>query len=48
VVGQTRIQALDDAARAVMARYWRVIDPGSGMIRRMWLRAVRDRAERES
>jgi hypothetical protein len=42
---ETRIRALDEASRRTMARYWRVIYPGSGLIRRMWLRAVRDRAE---
>jgi hypothetical protein len=29
-----------------MARYWRLIYPGTGLIRRMWLNAVRDRAAR--
>jgi hypothetical protein len=42
---ETRIYATDDAARRTMARYWRMIYPGSGMIRRMWLRAIRDRAD---
>jgi hypothetical protein len=46
VVTETRIRATDDSARRTMGRYWRVIYPGSGMIRRMWLNAIRDRAER--
>ena len=45
IVTETRIRATDEAARRIMARYWRVIYPGSGMIRRMWLNAARDRAE---
>ena len=46
VVTETRIRATDDSARRIMARYWRLIYPGSGMIRRMWLNAIRDRAQR--
>lgn len=42
---ETRVLATDDAATRTMARYWRVIYPGSGIIRRMWLNAVRRRAE---
>ena len=45
ITTETRIRATDDAGRRTMARYWRVIYPGSGMIRRMWLNAARDRAE---
>ncbi len=41
----TRVDATDDASRATFARYWRVIAPGSGLIRLMWLRAVKVRAE---
>ncbi len=46
VTTETRVLATDDAARRIMARYWRLIYPGSGMIRRMWLNATRARAER--
>jgi hypothetical protein len=46
LVTETRVLATDDAGREVMKRYWRLIYPGSGMIRRMWLRAARERAER--
>jgi hypothetical protein len=46
VTTETRVLATDSAARGIMARYWRLIYPGSGMIRRMWLNAIRDRAER--
>jgi hypothetical protein len=46
VLTETRVHALDDASRRTMARYWRAIYPGSGLIRRCWLSAIRDRAER--
>jgi hypothetical protein len=42
---ETRIQATDEDARRSFGRYWRVIHPGSALIRRVWLRAVRRRAE---
>ena len=42
---ETRVFANGAAARRRFAAYWRVIYPGSALIRRMWLRAVRDRAE---
>jgi len=42
---ETRIYATDDATRRRFAAYWRVIYPGSALIRIMWLRAVRRRAE---
>lgn len=43
VTTETRVQATDDAARRKMAKYWRLIYPGSGMIRRSMLQAVRHR-----
>lgn len=42
---ETRCLANDDAARRVFARYWRVIYPGSAIIRRVWLDAIIARAE---
>lgn len=42
----TRVYATDARARRRFARYWRVIYPGSAIIRRQWLAAVRRRAER--
>jgi len=45
VTTETRIFATDASARRRFARYWRVIYPGSALIRRMWLRAVKRRAE---
>ena len=43
---ETRVLGNDAAGRRKMAAYWRVIYPGSATIRRMWLRAVKSRAER--
>jgi hypothetical protein len=43
---ETRVHATDASSRRAFARYWRVIYPGSSLIRRMWLRAVKERAER--
>jgi hypothetical protein len=45
VVTETRVFAADDSARRKMARYWAFIYPGSGLIRRSLLEAIRDRAE---
>lgn len=45
---ETRVQAVDDAARRVFRRYWLLVRPGSGLIRRYMLRAIRQEAERLS
>lgn len=42
---ETRIYANNKAAARRFAIYWRVIHPGSDIIRRMWLRAIKQRAE---
>jgi hypothetical protein len=42
---ETRVYATDASSRRAFARYWRVIYPGSSLIRVMWLRAVKKRAE---
>jgi hypothetical protein len=42
---ETRIYATDSEAERKFAAYWRVIYPGSALIRRMWLRAIGARAE---
>ena len=44
---ETRVWCTDEAARRSFGRYWRVVHPGSALIRREWLRAIRRRAERE-
>ena len=43
---ETRVHAGDSSAAQRFAVYWRLIRPGSDMIRRMWLRAIKLRAER--
>lgn len=43
---ETRVHATDRSAAAQFARYWRVIYPGSALMRRMWLRAIKRSAER--
>jgi hypothetical protein len=45
VTTETRVFSIDDSARRAFAVYWRMIYPGSSFIRRMWLQAVRRRAE---
>ena len=42
---ETRVYATDASTRRRFAGYWRVIYPGSALIRRMWLRAIARRAE---
>lgn len=44
---ETRVLANTNGARRRFAVYWRVIYPGSALIRRMWLRAIKRRAENE-
>jgi hypothetical protein len=43
---ETRIRGTDADARRKFRRYWRIVMPGSALIRREWLRAIRKRAER--
>jgi hypothetical protein len=45
VTTETRVYANDEESLRKFKRYWRVIHPGSDIIRRMWLRAVKRRAE---
>ena len=45
LVTETRVAASDARSERVFARYWRVIYPGSALIRVMWLRAIKARAE---
>ncbi len=42
---ETRVYAATDAAARTFRVYWRVILPGSDIIRRSWLRAIKRRAE---
>jgi hypothetical protein len=43
---ETRVLATDAASRRRFGRYWRVIRPGSALIRRTWLGAAKRRTER--
>lgn len=43
---ETRVHAKTATARRRFALYWFAIRAGSGFIRRMWLRAIRRRAEK--
>jgi hypothetical protein len=45
VTTETRVWATDEPTRKRFALYWWSIRLGSGLIRRMWLRAIRRRAE---
>lgn len=45
VTTETRIYATDSSAQQRFAGYWRVIYPGSSLLRTMWLRAIARRAE---
>ena len=42
---ETRVYAAGPRALRGFATYWRMIYPGSAIIRRMWLRAIKRRAE---
>ena len=42
---ETRVYGSDADAQHLFAPYWRVIYPGSSLMRSMWLRAIRKRAE---
>ncbi len=43
---ETRVWAPDEKTRIKFAFYWRLISFGSGLIRIMWLNAIKRRAER--
>ena len=44
VITETRVAGTSPEATRAMLRYWRLIRPGSGAIRRSWLAAIRRRA----
>lgn len=48
VTTETRVFASSPSAKRQFRNYWRLIYPGSALIRRMWLRAIRKRAEAEA
>jgi hypothetical protein len=45
VTTETRVYANTPGALRRFGVYWRLIHPGSDLIRRMWLRAIAHRAE---
>ena len=45
VTTETRVHATDARTRRRFRAYWTLIYPGSTLIRRMWLRAIKRRAE---
>lgn len=45
ITAETRVLATDDLTRRGMGRYWRLIVPGSGLLRRQWLDGIKKRAE---
>ena len=45
---ETRIYVPDPATRRKFSLYWRLVHPGSALLRRTWLRAIKRRAERPS
>jgi uncharacterized protein YndB with AHSA1/START domain len=47
LVTETRLVTTDPAAHRAMGRYWRIIRPGSGLIRHVMLRMLRRRALRD-
>jgi len=42
---ESRIKAFSPSTRKSFAVYWKVIYPGSSLIRKMWLKAIKRRAE---
>jgi hypothetical protein len=47
LVTETRVLLTDDASRRAFRRYWLVMRPFSGLVRRSWLAAAKRRAERQ-
>ena len=45
---ETRVACTDAHARRSFRRYWRLVHPGSALIRRSWLAAIRRRALEET
>jgi len=48
LITETRVVCTDAEAREKFSWYWRLIYPGSALIRVIWLRAIKQRAERDA
>ena len=48
ITTETRVFATDDVTLGRFTPYWRVIFPGSSILRATWLRAIKTRAEKAS
>jgi hypothetical protein len=48
LITETRVACTDPTSARRFARYWRLIRPASGAIRRSWLAAIKRRAERRA
>ena len=48
LVTETRVSCPDEATRRSFQRYWRLIGPFSGLIRKEWLRLIKKQAETPS
>ncbi|HEX8984355.1 MAG TPA: hypothetical protein VF767_02950 [Bryobacteraceae bacterium] len=45
ITAETRVVAFDEVTRGGVGRYWRLIVPGSGLLRLQWLEGIKKRAE---
>jgi len=45
---ETRVYLCDRKARIKFSLYWMIIHPGSALIRRIWLKAIKKRAEKNT
>jgi hypothetical protein len=44
---ETRVQTFDDKTSRLFSKYWTIIYPGSAIIRRIWLNAIAEQAEKK-
>jgi len=42
---ETRVQGITHNDSSVFGRYWRIIYPGSAIIRRVWLDTIKKKAQ---
>ena len=46
LIAEPRVAATNELTRRGMGRHWRLIVPGSGLLRLQWLEGIKQRAER--